>query len=122
MWVPLIENNEYNSEGADYFIQQHVHNLLDKLPGMDTILLACTHYPLIKDKIRQYTPEGTKIIVQGEIVANSLADYLDRHPEIAAQLSKKAHKSFYTTDDVDDFNDHASVFYGEKVNAQHIEL
>lgn len=122
MWVPLIENNEHNKAGADFFIKQNVQHLLEQLPGMDTILLACTHYPLIKDKIQQYTPEGTKIIVQGEIVAESLSDYLLRHPEIESSISRSGMKAFYTTDDADDFNEHASVFYGERVKAKHLEL
>ena len=122
MWVPLIENNEHNKKGADYFIAQNVHHLLEQLPGMDTILLACTHYPLIKDKIQQYTPEGTKIIVQGEIVAESLSEYLLRHPEIESNISRNAGRTFYTTDDADDFNEHASIFYGGRVEAKHLEL
>lgn len=88
MWVSLVENNEYQSEGADYFVKQHINRLLDKDPMIDTIILGCTHYPLLLDKIRQFTPEPIRIISQGEYVARSLRDYLNRHPEMDARCDK----------------------------------
>ena len=87
MWVPLVENNEYQSEGADYFIKKHINNLMSTDDDVDTILLACTHYPLLKDQIRKHLPENVKLISQADIVADSLQDYLHRHPEIENKLS-----------------------------------
>ena len=122
MLVPLIENNEFENEAADYFIQKYVQELLHKDDKIDAILLACTHYPLIKRKIEKFLPENVNVIAQGEIVAASLEDYLYRHIEIETQLSKNNSIRFFTTDSPQDFNDHASIFYGEDVNAMHIEL
>jgi len=118
MWVPLIENSEHNSKGADYFVKEYINALDKQNPNIDTILLACTHYPLLLDKIKEYTPIGTKIITQGEIVANSLIDYLQRHPEVESLCSKGNERKFYTTDSIEDFNQHASVFYGENVQSK----
>jgi glutamate racemase len=122
MWVPLIENNEYNSPGADYFIEKNMHQLLAQSPDIDTILLACTHYPLLLNKLNQYVPAGTNILSQGEIVANSLADYLLRHPELAENCTKNGRLSFYTTDSTDEFDNHAAIFYGIPVKSTHLEL
>ena len=122
MWVPLIENNEYNSPGADYFIEKNMHQLLAKSPDIDTILLACTHYPLLLNKLKQYVPAGTNILSQGEIVANSLADYLLRHPELAENCNKNGRLSFYTTDSTNEFDNHAAIFYGKPVISTHLEL
>jgi glutamate racemase len=122
MLVPLIENNEFENDGADYFIQKYLDELLRKDDKIDTILLACTHYPLIKKRIEKFLPKNVSVIAQGEIVAASLEDYLDRHAEIEQRLSKNETIKFYTTDSPEDFNNHASIFYGEAVKAQHIEL
>ncbi len=122
MWVPLIENNEHHSKGADFFVKKHLKNLLDAAPDIDTILLACTHYPLMMDKIREYAPIDTTIISQGEIVANSLADYLRRHPEMEARISKGGTKAFYTTDSPSDFDTKGSLFFGADVNSKHLDL
>ncbi len=122
MWVPLIENNEHQSKGADYFVKKHLEHLMEQAPDIDTLLLACTHYPLMLDKIQEYLPIGTTIISQGEIVANSLADYLRRHPEMETRLSRGAAKQFFTTDAAEDFNAKASLFFGEGVSAKHLEL
>lgn len=122
MLVPLIENNEFENEAADYFIRKYVNELLNKDDKIDTILLACTHYPLIKTRIEKFLPDNVNVIVQGEIVAASLEDYLRRHTEIETQISKNSSIQFYTTDSAEDFNAHASIFYGEEVNAKHIEL
>ena len=120
MWVPLIENNEHESHGADFFIKKNINHLLKQDPAIDTILLACTHYPLMLKKIQEYTPVDITILTQGEIAANSLADYLHRHPEIEERLTKKGNHLFYTTDDVDDFNTHATLFFGKHVLAKHV--
>lgn len=122
MLVPLIENNEFENEAADYFIQEYVNELLDKDDKIDTILLACTHYPLIKTRIEKFLPNNVSVIVQGEIVAASLEDYLQRHAEVETRVSKNGSIQFYTTDSSEDFNAHASIFYGEEVNAKHVEL
>lgn len=122
MWVPLIENNEHESEGADYFIKQNVDQLLRQDAEIDTILLACTHYPLIASKLRKYFPERIRILGQGEIVADSLAKYLKNHPEIEERCKKAGKRSFFTTDDKDDFESHGAVFYGEPVEAAHVDL
>ncbi len=122
MWVPLVENNEHNSPGADYFIEKNIKNLLAQSVNIDTVLLACTHYPLLIDKIKQFLPAGFSIISQGEIVANGLADYLDRHPEIEIQCEKNSRQSFYTTDSAEDFDAKAAIFYGKPVKSTHLAL
>lgn len=122
MWVPLIENNEHNNKGADYFVKEYINALDKQNPNIDTILLACTHYPLLINKIKEYTPVGTKIISQGEIVVNSLANYLQRHAEIEMLCSKNNSVEFYTTDSVEDFDKHASIFYGSTVESKHCNL
>lgn len=122
MWVPLIENNEQNSPGADYFIKKHIDHLLERSNEIDTILLACTHYPLLIDKIRQVVPPGITILPQGEIVAESLQQYLANHPEIEEKCSKNAKCSFFTTDSIQDFDSHAAIFFGKPVKSNHLAL
>ncbi|MGL5273490.1 MAG: glutamate racemase [Phocaeicola sp.] len=114
MWVPLVENGESNSRGADYFVKQHIERLLAKDPVIDTIILGCTHYPLLLDKIRQYTPSHIQLIPQGEYVAHSLVNYLERHPEIEIRCSKQAKSTFLTTENSQKFIESASMFYSEK--------
>lgn len=122
MWVPLVENNEHQNKGAAYFIEKHISNILNKDKQIDTLLLACTHYPLLKDQIKKHVPENVKLISQGEIVAESLKDYLYRHPEIETKISKEKKRVFYTTDSPEDFNNKAAIFFGEKVEARHLDL
>jgi glutamate racemase len=122
MWVPLVENNEYDKAGADYFIHKNLQNLLSKDENIDTLLLACTHYPLLMNKLRQYVPQNIGIISQGEIVAESLAGYLVKHPEMETRCRKNGTRSFYTTDSEEDFNSHAAVFFGERVKSKHLAL
>ena len=119
MWVPLIENNEYNKPGADYFVEKHLNNLLKQDADIDTLLLACTHYPLLIEKLRQLTPPHITILSQGEIVAKSLADYLQRHPAIENKCLQTASIDFYTTDDTLDFDNKATIFWGDKVHSKH---
>lgn len=114
MWVPLVENNEYQSEGADYFIQKHINQLLAKDPLIDTLILGCTHYPLLIEKIRKYTPSHIQIISQGEYVAASLDDYLMRHPEINDRCSKNGLCRFLTTESESKFQESASIFLQEE--------
>lgn len=119
MWVPLIENGEYSSEGADYFVQKHVHQLLQNDPQIDAVLLGCTHYPLLINKIKKFLPPHIRIITQGEIVAKSLVDYLHRHPEIEQNCTKQTQRLFYTTDSTDTFDRQSAVFFGERVRSLH---
>jgi glutamate racemase len=120
MWVPLIENGEHLNEGADYFAKKYIIELLEKSANIDCILLACTHYPLLIPKIEEYLPKGVKLLAQGEIVANSLVDYLKRHPEMESRLGKTAQRKFYTSGDVNTFNNHATIFLGEKISVERI--
>jgi glutamate racemase len=122
MWVPLIENNEHTSHGADYFVKKNLQHLFQDGENIDVVLLGCTHYPLLKEKIEEHLPVGVKLISQGEIVAESLTDYLHRHPEIETRCSKKGQRTFYTTDSTEDFDNHAVVFFGEPVSSKHIDL
>lgn len=122
MWVPLIENNKHNTEGADYFVKESVDALMNQAPEIDTVLLGCTHYPLLEQKIKKYLPANVTVVSQGKIVADGLKDYLARHPEMESRLSKEKQRMFFTTDSADDFIAHAPLFYGEEVNAKHIEL
>ena len=122
MWVPLAESNEHNSPGADYFIKKNLRNIFEKGEDIDVILLGCTHYPLLREKIEEYLPIGVKLISQGEIVAESLSDYLERHPEIESRCGKGGKQHFFTTDDVQDFDTHAAIFYGKPVVSKHIDL
>ena len=110
MWVPLVENNEYASEGADYFVQKHIRQLLEKDPKIDTIILGCTHYPLLIEKIRQFTPSHIRIVPQGEYVAHSLQDYLNRHPEMDIRCTKNGTCRFLTTESTAKFEESASIF------------
>lgn len=118
--VPLIENGELDNHGADFFIKKYIHELLSQDQEIDTILLACTHYPVLLKKITEYTPVHIKIVSQGEIVAQSLDDYLRRHPEMEERISRKASWEFFTTDSEMDFDEHAPVFFGGSVKSEHV--
>jgi glutamate racemase len=122
MWVPLVENNEHKGAGADYFVQKYLRALLEQSSQIDTIVLGCTHYPLLIDKIRQFLPPGIQIISQGEIVAQSLANYLQRHPEIDKLCSKHGNSSYFTTESALGFDEKAAIFMGEQVHSKHLTL
>ncbi|MGE0634925.1 MAG: glutamate racemase [Bacteroidia bacterium] len=122
MWVPLVENNEFNSIAADYFVKQNLDNLFAKSEKIDTIILGCTHYPLLTEKIRKHIPDGLTLLSQGEIVAGSLVDYLKRHPEMEARCSKGGSVDFYTSDSAENFNEAASVFFGKEVKSKHLSF
>ena len=118
MWVPLIENNEHLGAGADFFVKKYVDQLMEKASGIDSILLGCTHYPLLMDKIKQHVSENVSIVSQGEIVAASLKDYLHRHPEMEHSCSKDGSRRFLTTDDTSVFDKQASVFFESEVGSE----
>lgn len=120
--VPLIENGEHQSEGASFFLKKYLDELLAKDSNMDTILLACTHYPLLEKKIRELLPKKIRVISQGSIVAKSLGDYLERHSEIESLITNGGNLKFFTTDDVGDFEQHATQFFGEKIKAEQVVL
>lgn len=122
LWVPLIENNEHQGPGADYFIKKYVDELLGQSSAIDTVLLACTHYPLLMNKLRKYFPENVQLIAQGEIVAESLVKYLKNHPELESRCSKQTLISFYTTDDCADFDRHGGYFYNKYVRSERVFL
>ncbi len=122
IWVPLIENNEHNTPAADYFIKKHIDQLLSNSPEIDTILLACTHYPLILDKIQAMTPKHIAIISQGTIVAKSLREYLLRHPEIEEKCSKHGEVRFCTTDSTKEFDKQGVLFFGKELRSKHIDF
>lgn len=121
MWVPLVENNEASGPGADYFVQKYITELFEKDPDIDTIVLGCTHYPLLIEKIRRYTPPGVKILPQGSLVADSLADYLHRHPEMESRLRRGGNVRFLTSEDPAKFNRMASAFVDCEVCATPVE-
>jgi glutamate racemase len=122
MLVPLIENNEFNTLGGNYFIELYVKQLLAKQPNIDVILLGCTHYPLISNLIKRICPKHIKVLMQGSIIANSLEKYLQKHPNFNNKIAKKGSTSFYTTDSATDFNQKAAIFYGKSTKSQQITL
>lgn len=115
MWVPLIESGEAEGDGADWFVEKYIRATMDADPKIDTLLLGCTHYPLLLPKIRRYAPEGVKLVAQGDIVARSLKDYLRRHPEIDSHCAKTGHTTYLTTENADNFNRLASLFMEKDV-------
>lgn len=122
MWVPIVENNEIESPGADYFIEKDVNNILSEDPLIDTIVLGCTHYPLLAHKIKKFLPESVNILCQGEIVAESLADYLNRHSEIESRLSHTASVTYLTTEHTDKFDSLASLFLGKPITSHTLSI
>lgn len=121
-WVPLVEANKQDTEEADFWVQKYIREIMEQDSNIDTLLLACTHYPLLINTIKKFIPEGVKTISQGELVAQSLKEYLERHEEIMSNLSQGGGVEFCTTGDIADFNAHASYFYGKSVEARGISL
>ena len=119
MWVPLVENNEFDSKGADFFVQKHINQLLEKDPAIDTLILGCTHYPLLIKKIREFTPAHIQIVPQGEYVANSLQEYFMRHPEMDERCTKNGTCRFLTTESTAKFEESASIFLQQE--EMHVE-
>ncbi|MBR3877971.1 MAG: glutamate racemase [Bacteroidaceae bacterium] len=122
MWVPLVETNEYESEGADFFVKRHIDNLLARDPEIDTIILGCTHYPILMEKIRKYTPDGITLLTQGAAVAASLAEYLQRHPEMERLCTKGGKTVFCTTESDGKFCTQASLFLNYPVEVKNVTL
>lgn len=122
MWVPLVENSEADGDGADYFVKKYISKLLCQCGDIDCVILGCTHYPLLINKIRQYMPDGVTIVEQGGIVAESLADYLERHPEMESRCSQGGAVRYLTTEKVDRFNEMATLFLREPVVASSISF
>lgn len=122
MWVPLVEYRESDGDGADYFVRRDIEALTAMSPDIDTVILGCTHYPLLIDKIRKYMPEGISVVTQGEIVAHSLTDYLRRHTDIEAAITRHGTTEYLTTENAAKFADMACVFMGAPVSAKRIEL
>ena len=123
LWVPLVENGEHDQPGADYFVKKYLDQVMAKSAEIDTLLLACTHYPLLQEKIAAYLPKHIKVVPQGDIVAASLKDYLHRHPEMEQRLTQGRRREFFTTsDDTDDFDHHASMFFSEQVKSEYASL
>lgn len=122
MWVPLVEYNEAQAPGADYFVKKYIDELLAKDNQIDTIILGCTHYPLLLPKIKQYVPKGIHIVSQGELVANSLQDYLKRHPEMDARCTRGGTCTYFTTEAEEKFADSASTFLNESIQVSHLDL
>lgn len=122
IWVPLVENNEYLTPGADYFIEKHCKNIIASSPDIDAVILGCTHYPLLHDKIRAQLPEQIRIISQPHIVAESLKDYLQRHPEMEQRLNKDSRMRYCTTDCEETFGQMASIFLNEQIEAETVKI
>jgi glutamate racemase len=122
MWVPLVEYNEFNNDGADYFVRKNIESLLAKDPKIDLVILGCTHYPLLIDKIRKYLPNEVKLINQGSVVAASFADYLQRHPEIESRLTQNRSVKYFSTEAAEAFEHQGSQFMSKPISASHIEL
>ncbi len=122
MWVPIIENGEQEGVGADYFVKEYTQELLQQSAEIDTVLLGCTHYPLLLNKIRKALPENVTIIEQGNIIATSLADYLNRHSELEQACSKNSTQTFFTTDNTATFNQLGQVFYGKEIKAEQVSI
>ena len=121
-WVPLVEYNEADSPGADYFVKKRIDQIMAKDPEIDAIILGCTHYPLLMPKIKKYLPEGVKIVSQGEYVASSLKAYLERHTQIEQKCSQGATTRYLTTENPEKFKESAQIFLNEEIQVENITL
>lgn len=122
MWVPLVENYEFQSPGADYFVKKNLDHLFSRDPAIDAIILGCTHFPLLMDVIRRHVPDGVRIIPQGDYVAHSLSDYLLRHPDMERRLSRGGSTRFLTTEQPATFNASATLFLDAPVEAEKVVI
>ena len=121
-WVPLVEYNEADSPGADYFVKKRIDQIMHLDPQIDAIILGCTHYPLLMPKILKYLPSGVRVVPQGEYVADSLKDYLERHPEMASRCSRQGQVHYLTTENPDKFKESAQIFLHESIDVDNITL
>ena len=122
MWVPLVEDNEFNTPGGEFFIRQNIESVLSKDSELDTLILGCTHYPILLEQIRKFVPNSVKVIAQGEIVAKKLAEYLKRHLDMADKCSMNGITMYYTTENPRSFEEKASLFLDEKIVAEQMVL
>lgn len=122
LWVPIIENNEADTPGADYFVKKRIDLILERDPQIDTLILGCTHYPILMPKIRKHVPENVQIVAQGEYVAKSLQDYLQRHPDMELRCTKHGTVRYLTTENPEKFKENAQIFIHEEVNVEHVDL
>lgn len=122
LWVPIIENNEANGPGADYFVKKRIDHILSLDPRIDTIILGCTHYPILIPKIKQYVPGGIRIISQGKYVAESLKDYLNRHADMDERCTKGGSARYFTTENEEKFKENARIFLPEGIEVSHLSL
>ena len=122
MWVPIVENNLIESPGAAFFVEQNLASLFAKDPLIDTIILGCTHYPLLSKNIRKFLPEGIQLLEQGAVVADKLEDYLYRHPEMEQRCSKSGRRDYFTTESTQNFDLLGHLFMGSEVKSQHVKL
>ncbi len=122
MWVPLVENLEIGNDGCNYFVKKSIDNLMSQNSNIDSLILGCTHYPLLTRSIEKFVPEGVRIFQQGEIVAEKLRDYLLRHPDMAVKCTKNATETFLTTETPELFNSKASVFLEKTVSASQVDI
>ncbi len=121
-WVPLVEYNEADSPGADYFVKKRIDQIMRLDPQIDALILGCTHYPLLMPKILKYLPSGVRVVPQGEYVADSLKDYLERHPEMASRCSRQGQVHYLTTENPDKFKESAQIFLHESIDVDNITL
>lgn len=122
MWVALVENNEFNTPGADYFVEKRINEMLQADPLIDAVILGCTHYPLLLEKIQKYMPQGIRVISQGEYVASSLQDYFRRHPDMQQRITCGGSLQLFTSEHPAQFEESASIFLNQSVTAQRITL
>ena len=122
LWVPIIENNEADSPGADYFVKKRIDHIMRLDPKIDALILGCTHYPILMPKIMKYVPNGVRIVPQSEYVADSLKDYLHRHPEMDKMCTKGATARYYTTESAQKFKENARIFLPDDINVEHLDL
>ena len=122
LWVPIIENNEADSPGADYFVKKRIDHIMRLDPKIDALILGCTHYPILMPKIMKYVPNGVRIVPQSEYVADSLKDYLHRHPEMDKMCTKGAKARYYTTESAGKFKENARIFLPDEINVEHLDL
>lgn len=122
MWVPLVENKEYENDGADYFIKKNLNNILERDSQIDTLILGCTHYPLLLNKINLFLPKQVTALSQGEYIARSLQDYLFRHPEMDSVCTKGGFTNYYTTESPSKFSEAATLFLNRAIDVERITL